>query len=61
MEAADQTKYEIFNALQQERSIACGKDVGHVMRAEAWSRIDTLLDYLIDIDAIGSLVEVEAV
>lgn len=63
LEAGDniQTKYEIFTQLQQERSIACGSDVGYVMRKESWERIDTLLDYLIDVDALASLVEVEPV
>lgn len=61
MEHPEQTKYEIFTQLQQERSIACGADVGHNMRKEAWNRIDVLLDWLIDINAIGTLIEVEAV
>lgn len=63
LEAGDniQTKYEIFTRLQEERSIACGDDVGYVMRKESWERIDVLLDWLIDVDAIGTLIEVEAV
>lgn len=61
MEAEDQTRYEVYVQLQQERSIACGSDVGHNMRKEAWERIDVLLDWLIDINAIGTLIEVKTV
>jgi hypothetical protein len=45
-------KWDIYERLNTEREFVIDENTGHVMRREAWERIDCLLDSLIEINRL---------
>jgi hypothetical protein len=45
-------KWDIYERLNVEREFVMDDNTGHVMRREAWERIDFLLDSLIEINQL---------
>lgn len=51
-EPAIETRYEIYAALEDQRSIITTEGAGRQIKAKAWERVDFLLDCLIEVNAI---------
>lgn len=50
------SKIEIYSLLNAERERVISPDTGHVMRKEAWERIDWLLDCIIELNRMDNVV-----
>jgi hypothetical protein len=50
------TRYELYQQLNNEREIVIDSNSSHVVKKEAWERIDFLLDVMIDLNFLETVV-----
>jgi len=51
------SKAELYRLLNVERELVIDEASGHVVKRDAWERIDFLLDCLSELNAMGEVVQ----